>query len=305
MRNDKVRPIALCVADLHISAQAPASRPGDWWGAQSRALGQVRKKAGQLNVPVLIAGDIFDRWNPPPSAINFAIEEIPDAIAIPGNHDLPNHSQDEISKSAYWTLVMAHKITDLSHYGMTYAVNDDLSVTGFTCGDVIHPPTDKPMTGLSVALVHAYIWDKKNTYPGAPPEAHYSKWEDKLKGYDFAIFGDNHKWFTRKCGDCVVVNCGALMRRKSDEHDYQPHMHVLYSDKTVEHVPLDLANDEMLKPQEVAEVAEVNLDAYMDAMASVGRVSVDFCEALRNAAGRRGVSPAVRNMILKALEGGR
>ena len=39
--------------------------------------------------------------------ISFAIRELPSCYAIPGQHDLPNHSYTDIQRSAYWVLVEA------------------------------------------------------------------------------------------------------------------------------------------------------------------------------------------------------
>ena len=138
---------AVCCADLHFSHDPPRARAesdtASWYRVQKTYINQLKYIAN--GKPILVAGDIFNRWNANPELINFLIEELPILHAIPGNHDLPNHSFDEIERSAYWTLVKAGKIIDctttdpskvtvMTHnnnvieiYGRTSCVNNPLS----------------------------------------------------------------------------------------------------------------------------------------------------------------------------------
>jgi DNA repair exonuclease SbcCD nuclease subunit len=109
--------VACCVADLHLSERVPAARgesPAEWLETQANYLRQIDDIARSLGVPVLIAGDVFDRWNAPAELINFAIDHMPTGVlSVPGNHDLPNHDLDQIERSAYWTLVRAGALSYL------------------------------------------------------------------------------------------------------------------------------------------------------------------------------------------------
>jgi hypothetical protein len=120
----KAEPIAVLCSDIHLSLKQPPCRADDWLSVQKGYLVQLKSLAcaakelwlGNRNttgrpIPILCAGDIFDKWNSPPELIRFALEHLPDGmICVPGQHDLPNHSFEEIHRSAYGVLREAGKI---------------------------------------------------------------------------------------------------------------------------------------------------------------------------------------------------
>ena len=108
--------IAVLCSDIHLSLKCPVARSAEpnWLEATKRSLDELRSVAEEHNAHVVVAGDIFDRWNSPPEIINFAIENLPNCYAIPGQHDLPNHRYEEIERSAYYTLIKAGIIENLN-----------------------------------------------------------------------------------------------------------------------------------------------------------------------------------------------
>src|SRR4051812_12555947 len=66
---------SLWCSDIHLSHKPPIARSAEpcWYSAMQRQLDELRSVALELDVPIFVAGDIFDRWNPPPELINFAI----------------------------------------------------------------------------------------------------------------------------------------------------------------------------------------------------------------------------------------
>ena len=100
----KKKPVALVCSDIHLCHTRPTSRSAepDWYEAMARRLHQVDEIASYQQVPVLCAGDVFDRWNSPPELINFAIKNMPPMWAVPGQHDLPHHRLDEVHRSGLW-----------------------------------------------------------------------------------------------------------------------------------------------------------------------------------------------------------
>ena len=104
---------ALVISDVHWGADKPRARAeSDWLGVQLGYLQQVadlQKQAGQC--PIIIAGDLFNRWDEPPEAINRLLAAMPPEVhVIAGNHDMPNHNYRELPRSAYWTLVESGKV---------------------------------------------------------------------------------------------------------------------------------------------------------------------------------------------------
>ena len=116
--------IAILCADIHLQHKAPVWRSAedDWYEAMRRPLKEITDLGYTHNCPIIIAGDIFTKWNSCPELINFALTYLPSgAYCIPGQHDLPNHQIKDIEKSAYQTLIKAGKITDFKQTHLNIA----------------------------------------------------------------------------------------------------------------------------------------------------------------------------------------
>jgi DNA repair exonuclease SbcCD nuclease subunit len=303
--------LAVCCSDIHLSHRPPLFRSAepDWYAAMARTLDELSLFGTMYNCPIVVAGDIFDKWNPPPELINFAIKHLPKCFAVPGQHDLPNHNYDERTRSAYWTLVEAGVVENL-HPGSAYP-NDQLVLHGFPWGFDITPPMEKAHSlSINLAVIHRYVWSRKlNTgYPGAPEEALGNRMISKLKGYDAAIFGDNHRGFEISQG---IMNCGALIRRKSDEADYVPCVSLLKvaakGEIDIQRVPLASAKqDVFLKPGDaVAKMVKDHpeVETFVAELMSLGDSTMDFREALERFFRGNSVVDGVRKIILECLEG--
>lgn len=307
-------PIALLCSDIHLSLKPPYARAkeSDWFEAMARPLNVLTLRAQQLKVPVICAGDIFDRWNSPAEVINFAIAHLPlGMICVPGQHDLPYHNYMAIEKSAYWTLAKAKAIKHLGHQdGMTIEVKGPsrahvLNIFGFGWDEEI-TPLPKDFIGkdeINLAVVHKYIHDGKNKYEEAPDEVHVKEFTKQLRGYDAALFGDNHKWFTTMAGQCEVINTGTMMRRKTDEVDYEPVYGVLYSDGSIETDPYPIGLD-VIATKEGAHL-EIEDGAVRDFVRELDRIgydALDFREAINQYFDTHEITKEARSIILKALE---
>ncbi len=279
--NDK--PIAILCADLHLSHAPPTARSAekDWYVAMARPLREVKLLAANLDVPVLCAGDVFHKWNSPPELINFAIDELPKMRAIPGQHDMPHHNYEDIRQSAYWTLVKAGKVSNLP-WGTWTGLNK-FWISPFRFGVEFGPLSMDKGGGLRIALVHRYLWtDKIGGFPGAPAESNLKAMREQLKGYDVAVFGDNHQQFGVRSGDCTVWNCGCLIRRSIAERDYRPAVGLLKADGKVEAHRLDTSEDKWVDelPEEGERKVE-GLDEFLSTLDSMAASSLDFGEAMR------------------------
>lgn len=307
--------IALLVADIHLSHNPPPARAAesDWYAAMGRPLGQLSDLANRYDAPVICAGDVFEKWNSPPELVNFAIKYLPKMFAIPGQHDLPYHSYDEIRKSAYWTLVEANAIIDIGHgkscrrTGLSLRLNPAVELRGFPYGCEIKPAR-KLLKGLfSIVIAHSYVWVQGHGYPGAPNERRLAGYEDRLAGYDVAVFGDNHKGFLATAGGCNVINCGCLIPRKMDERGHKPAVGLLYDDGLVKFHFLDISEDKWAgtEPDEgIYMMGDSELDEFLEGLGSLGGDSLDFGEAVRRYLDDHKVGENTRKALLWALEDG-
>ncbi len=239
-------PLAIVCSDIHLCHTPPAARAAEpnWYAAMGRALDQLREIQEDVRVPILCGGDLFDRWNSGPELINWAMRKLPEMYAIPGQHDLPYHRIEDIRKSAYWTLVEARTIKDMGQApNMIRATK--LFVHPFPWGSNLNSLTfenGKRSDEIDVALAHRCVWGTESPYPGAPADGQAAAVAKQLKGFDVAVFGDNHYGFTAG-SDPTIYNCGCLIQRKQNERDYQPAVGIIMSDGTVERRYLDTSQD--------------------------------------------------------------
>ena len=302
---------ALLVGDIHLSQNPPLCRAGepDWFEAMARPLVELKTAQSLYGVPVIIAGDIFDRWNPPPELINFALGHLPDNIhAIPGQHDLPNHNYDEMSRSAYGVLVAAGKIHDLTpthtESGNGHNVNG-IEVHAFPWGFPVEPiGNDNNDEWIMLALVHAYIWQSKSTgYTGAPEGRLISAYKKGLQGFTHAVFGDNHIPFHGMAGDCRVYNCGGFYRRKSDEVDHRPSYGLLYSTGEIERVYFDCSADVLdITKTETKVDLKTDFQEFTRELAKLSGGAFDFRFAVKTYCETHEVTPAARKWLSLSMD---
>ena len=278
----KAKVVALACADVHLCSKAPISRSeeADWYQAMAKPLTELISLATEYDVPVLCAGDIFDRWNPNPELLNFALEhfgKIDQLYTIPGQHDLPYHGYSDMDKSGYGVLRKVGVISDIvpgtPEEICSHGV--DLLVHGFPWNHPVTSVDTKPDV-LQIALVHEYCWKRGHSYPGADKRHRASEHVKKLQGYDVAIYGDNHKGFTHQQGDVTVYNCGGFMRRKSDELMSRPAVGLVLSDGTVTRHYLDLEGEKLLMgTPDLLEVSDKKVDAILQFVEGLRESAVD------------------------------
>lgn len=289
------RALALLCSDIHLSINPPAARRGesDWFAAMERTLQQVKDLASAHgNIPVICAGDVFDRWNSPPELINFALEHLPTLWAIPGQHDLPLHRMDLIEKSAFWTLVIAGKIHILDRVKIPIA---GLEVYGFGWGAEIVPPLDD-FSIIRLAVVHRFIWTGDYGYPGASDDSNLAQIRKKLKGYTAAVFGDNHKGFI--VGS--ILNSGTLFRRKSDEIDYKPSVGILMKTGEIKRHFLDTSGEMMESVAEESSNPVVgDFGDFLEGLSSLSSDPLSFTDAMKLAMLR--CSSGVKNVLEEVM----
>lgn len=272
--------IVVC-SDIHLSHTPPVARAGepDWYAAMGRQLDKMLDFCRAGGFPLFIAGDIFDRWTVPPELLNWTIKTIRRhgvvVYAIPGQHDLPNHSMGQIERSAYWTLMEAGVVKHLRNS----VCIDGLTIHPFPWGSEIKFPKEAEGTG-HVALIHAYCWKTDCGYPGAPEEARAGNFAKQLRGFSLAVFGDNHKPFQIKAvrNRPALLNCGGFYRRKADEIDHQPCFYTVDDDCSVEAIPLDVSHD-VISREHISD--RLDLTQFSDALKNLDPDSLDYGEALR------------------------
>lgn len=294
--------LAVFCSDIHISTCPSARVASDWFSSMTRSLKELREVAEDNKAPIIVAGDIFDRWYAQPQLINFAIEHFPKCWAISGNHDLPNHNISRIKESAYWTLVEAGVVKDMSKVTCFSGV----TIHPFPWGKELVPCDEGYIDHLSfqVAVVHKYIWEEGYGHVGADESKKVSSYKESLKGYDAAIFGDNHKGFIIKTSKQSILNCGTFFRRRSDEMSYKPQIGLLLEDGSISQHYLDVSKDMFIeqdkKTSKMFEESENGSSKFIGGLRDLGSGDLDFREAARRAC--ENSVEEVRNMVLESIQ---
>lgn len=307
----KPHPVAVLCADIHLSLSAPVWRSAetDWFQAMARPLDELSRFAKKHAVPILCAGDIFDKWNPPPELINFAIEHLPEMYAVPGQHDLPYHIDEDMDRSAFGTMVRIGRVRLLRE---SPTLIRGAWVYGYGWGTDIASRRDADLDNehLHIAIVHKYVWQHKASYPGAPVAAQIKCLTGTLGGYDVAVFGDNHIGFARMLErendpPTNVLNCGGFMRRKSDEINRRPGIGLLYSDSSIWYHKLDTSKDLYIDSPEVAaqEQGEAEIEDFVRELSTLNSDTFDFPASIRHyIEGRKEtLAPGVRRLLLDVI----
>ena len=302
MRESTKDIIAIFCSDLHLSIKPPLWRSNepDWFAAMERPLKELVNLQKKYECPVYCAGDIFDKWNSPPELINFALDCLPNMIAVPGQHDLPNHNQKEIEKSAFWTLVKAKKIT---------YIQKPCFVSSKLHFNIIPFPYGKPITpikrsreAITIAIAHQYVWTNNYSYESAPIDLHIQHLKKQLTGYDLVIFGDNHKGFLTRLGKTIIFNCGGFMRRKSDEVNYTPMVGLLSIKDGIIPRTLDTSLDKYLEIQKgKIETESLYMEDFFKELEKLGDTPLDFTETMKQYLNKKHVNKKVQLIITQAM----
>lgn len=310
--------ILVLSSDWHFRLTTPRSRAEeDWKLIQTDMAWEVTQLCRKHHCPLLLAGDIFDDgWRADkcsPELINFAYEVFclfpKEVIVVAGQHDLPNHRFDQLGKSALHTLACTGKVTQLSFDHPFYDPNSRYVIQGTSWNEEdgsIPDPVKMRKDGnrlINVFVTHANVWHHERTrYKDAPETEFTDAWRKKLKGYDVAVFGDNHKGFLVE-DKPIIYNTGGPLNRNSDEKGVKKHVGILYSDGSVEKHYLNQtekwkdAEDMLTDP-----AARLTDTEFITDLAEVGPEFLDFCASVLRHLRKKDVRDEVQAFVTNILK---
>ena len=294
--------VALLIADLHLSHKPPISRIDNWYESMVKGMGQLRALWDiHRKVPIICAGDIFDKWNPNPELINLAIRYLPNMYAVPGQHDLAWHNYSDIKKTGYWTLVESGVITNLEPDNPVEI--GTIRLWGFPWGFDLQPPKNPHDLITEIAVVHKYLWMKGTGHHNASDKAKVQN--IRINGFDLVVSGDNHiSFYSRFLGEDKgrpdFYNCGSFFRRKQDEKDHKPSIGMLKKNGTVERHFLDTSEDKF-SDNGGERISNSDVSGFLWELKELGDVAINFSDAVKRILDN-GVSEEVRKIVLEAME---
>jgi len=218
-------PDAILTADWHIRADVPQCRIDDFEMSMWNKVKFICDLADKHDVPILLAGDLGHRSQWP----NWLIEKFMSIIdevdeieimSIPGQHDLPEHNLEMVSRSAYGILIRSKHIYE---DGDAY---DNIVIRDYKYG-ISHFPygVEIKKTKRLIAMTHQMVIEDKPEWPGQIANSAKSLLK-KFPGYKLILSGDNHKPFVVKYKDQILVNPGSMMRSTADQINHRPRVYL-------------------------------------------------------------------------------
>lgn len=268
---------AIICSDIHLRDTSPICRTDDFMETQTRKLRWLSDLQEKYNVPILCGGDLFNYHKPSPWLLGYALRNLPNNIVcIPGQHDLPAHSLENIERSGIQVLSDAEKIELIVDPKNDFCTIGKHEVIGFPWG--VSWELDC-YACKKIALIHYGVYESKPHYPGAELSGGSAKTVlNKLSDYDLVISGDNHLSFTYTSGNRTLVNPGSFMRTTAAQIDHEPSVY-LWDEKTnqVERVYVPIEKG-VISREHIEETQERDerLDAFISQLKPSAELSVNF-----------------------------
>jgi len=311
---------AILTSDVHLDFKQPTCWTDDFREGQEKTWEFIRKlqnehsDLGETVIPILIGGDVFDRdggsipkWVPP-ELITWATLNLPSRIiAIPGQHDLPQHNMDLYKRSALAALGAHPQVQVLlpGNSGTRFHTRDGLHVLvdGFGWDVDPTPLEDRGNYDRTVAMIHVMTYlPKKPPYPGCKAD-NTRKLMAKLDGYDLILTGDNHVQFIVDDGDQILVNPGCIMRRTAAHIDYEPCVYLWYAEENkVEAVKLPKIGELTREHVDQKNERDERLEAFVEQLGETKELSLSFEDNLERFMSEQETPKSVRNRVWEIVD---
>lgn len=300
-----MKEIAILTADIHITNSQPPARKDDYKTALINKLRLIRNIAMEKGIPVLDAGDVFDKARPSPEVISMALENLPNPfITIAGNHDLAYHTNDLFNETALYSLTKANiGIKVLKPYETI--VYGDMTITGFPYGfyDVSKIDESKLTGKINIALIHIMTYQGEKPYPQCKDKS-ASELAELFNKFDLVVSGHNHQCFTAKMGKTTLLNPGSLMRSNAVQCDYIPKIWYLMEDGSLEYEEIEV-DSSVISREHLVDKEETNerIEAYVEILNKIDGVSFSFENNLDKYIKENNIEIEVENKIKEKMEG--
>ena len=208
---NKFKTDLIITADWHLMEKErnPPCRLDSHWDAQWDKVNQILDLQNKYECPIYNAGDLFEHWKTSPYLLNKCLSTFPfgSIFTIIGNHDMPSHQIELMEKSGLYTLFKSEIIEHLRNQLDWEADPKKIEYLN--------------IKNRKVIVAHKMIWQGEEPWPGCTdPEA--NKMFNLFPEADLIITGHNHKTFTAKKGNRLLINPGSLTRHKADQIDHKP-----------------------------------------------------------------------------------
>jgi DNA repair exonuclease SbcCD nuclease subunit len=284
------KPDAILTADWHLREDTPICFSGDFQKEQWTAVEFVAALQHQHDCVVLHAGDLFHHWKPSPWLLSMAIQHLPSSFhTVYGQHDLPQHSTELMSKSGLQTLNWAGVANVIlqGHYGQPIREVDALIL---------------PQHKERKILVWHHLTYQTKPFPGAEGGMAAGILR-KYPRFDLIVTGDNHQSFTEEYQGRLLVNPGNLTRQVADQINFRPRVYLWYADtNTVEPVYIPIQEGVISRAHlEVKEQRDSRIDAFVSGLNKDWAADLSFEQNLEKFKQTNIVRRSVLDLVYKAI----
>lgn len=291
-----IKPIALFSSDWHLCDKKPIARSEepDWLEAQMRVVRQVVGFANKFDVPLVIAGDVWDVANKnSPELMNLLHKELvcmKDSVyACSGNHDQQLHNLNLKMETSYQTGALANCYFDMDNRKEVLGRSPVYFIPFYKeLAKFLEIAKSKEAQESTIIVLHRLVYETP-PYSGAEKEGSAEFICNLFPNAEIIFCGDNHNGFCykSKTGQ-LLINCGALIRHHADMINYQPSVYLLGCDYERAHkfsyrkldldISLDKISDKHLAKSKTD--AERN-ELFIRTVQEVQDISLSFDDVLK------------------------
>ena len=290
-------------ADLHLRRTPPRARVDDYFAAQERKTRFILEQA-QASPPLLVAGDFFHQPRPGEALLRWIIDLLNEygvkPIVVPGQHDLPGHSLEQIGDSGLGVLAAAGVIDIVPNqdtgkgpfYSTPPYIDGLISVQSsgpdyviFGCAYGQTPSKAiKDKNFINILLWHHMVIQEP-LWPGQEAERAPAILR-KYPQFDIICVGDNHQSFALSEVNQIshpsikpitvsgrfLINPGSTMRMTAAQVNHRPFVYRFQAEEggsILEPIPIPIETDVLdLSELEAARDKDGRIQAFVDKMKS-------------------------------------
>jgi len=297
---------AIIVGDIHLRDDQPECWVDDYFEAQAEAVTFMRDLATKYVCPIIAPGDIFHKWNSSHQLVSWAINNLPrNIICIAGQHDLPQHRLQKLSKSAL-TVLKSAGVVKMPSDRRSPVLSDPDAIWGYSWGESLSSGR-KNGSGEAfrrkIAMAHVMTFAKKDPYHGAGGDS-AKKLLEKMAGFDLIVTGDNHEPFTVRDGKRLLVNAGSMMRMRADQMDHKPRFYLWDGEENdVEAVYLPYKKTAISRDHiDRKDDRDERIDAFVSRLKDDIEIGFSFEDNLKKFMMKENTESSVEKMVLESLE---
>lgn len=281
------KPSCILSADWHIRSTIPQCRidKENFIFEMKRKVMFVVDLAKKYECPILVAGDVGDKHEWPNWLLTWFIKILSDVeiIAIPGQHDLPDDSLEELDRSGMGVVSASDTIDVRKKTFVT--IENDFNLISFPYSQPIRKFKINRERGnyRKIAMTHQLIVKKKQIDPKAKDPKAITLLKKYSKYYDLILSGDNHMPFVSKYKGSLLVNPGSLMRTTAAQARHRPRVYLWYSKtNTVERILIPIKKGVISREHiQDKEEQERRMEAYVIKQKEDVELSLSFKDNLR------------------------